>query len=137
MGQTGGKKIIPFLLTFIKSIIKPNLVAQKAKGISHTFFQYQSKQMVFFPLPAVAQYMTPLKKSLFKFSLSEKAILGQGVWEPQTYILKETIDLYEIEVQYRKFLLQHTDSYPTQHQWVIAQSFTASDCLIILHNLIQ
>ena len=40
-------------------------------------------------------------------------------------------------IQYRKFLLQHTEPYPTQHQWVIAQSFAASDCLIILHNLIQ
>ncbi len=37
-------------------------------------------------------------------------------------------------MQYRKFLLQHTDSYPTQHQWVITQSFAASDCLIILHT---
>ena len=27
-------------------------------------------------------------------------------------------------------MLQHTDSYPTQHQWVITQSFAASDCLI-------
>ncbi len=40
-------------------------------------------------------------------------------------------------IQYRKFLLQHTDSYPTQHQWVITESFAASDCLIMLHNLIQ
>ncbi len=40
-------------------------------------------------------------------------------------------------VQYWTFMLQHTDSCPTQHQWVITQSFAASDCLIILHNLIQ
>ncbi len=32
-------------------------------------------------------------------------------------------------------MLQHTDSYPTQHHWVITQSFAASDCLIILHSL--
>ncbi len=31
----------------------------------------------------------------------------------------------------RKFMLQHTDSYTTQHQWVITQSFAASDC----HNM--
>ena len=28
-------------------------------------------------------------------------------------------------------MLQHTDSYPTQHHWFIIQSFAASDCLII------
>ncbi len=28
-------------------------------------------------------------------------------------------------------------SYPTKNQWVITQSFAASHCLIILHNLIQ
>ncbi len=39
-----------------------------------------------------------------------------------------------ILIQYRKFLLQHTDSYPTQHQWVITQSFDASDCLIISNS---
>ena len=31
-------------------------------------------------------------------------------------------------------MLQHTESYPTQYQWVITQSFAASDCLIILHE---
>ena len=40
-------------------------------------------------------------------------------------------------LQYRKFLLQHTDFYPTHHQWVITQSFAASDCLMayISHKL--
>ena len=27
-------------------------------------------------------------------------------------------------------MLQHTNSYPTHHQWVITQSFAASDYLI-------
>ncbi len=32
-------------------------------------------------------------------------------------------------------MLQHTDSYTTQHQSVITQSLAALDCLIIIHNL--
>ena len=35
-----------------------------------------------------------------------------------------------VGLQYRKFVLQHTDSYPTQHQSVITQRFAESDCLI-------
>ncbi len=40
-------------------------------------------------------------------------------------------------LQYRKFTLQHTDSYPTQHQWVKTQSFGGSDCLWMLHDWLR
>ncbi len=33
-------------------------------------------------------------------------------------------------LQYWKFMLQHTNYYPAQHQWVITQSFGASDLLV-------
>ncbi len=33
-----------------------------------------------------------------------------------------------------EMMLPHTYSSPTQHLWVITQSFAASDCLIILHT---
>ena len=51
--------------------------------------------------------------------LKRKGLVKLTVWDGPKKKSVLNLNAQKVAIQYRKFLLQHTDSYPTQHQWVI------------------